>query len=693
MSVSVASAVEHTAAAPVFQMALAYAERGLMLLPCRLDGRPAAPGGLYNAFDDPDRIRNWFTKGNWQLGIAVDASGLVVIDAKDPDALRAYFDAAGVTLPTTYTAKTPFGGLQYYYTKRPGAFYPNRLCPGVDIKLSGFVMAPRSRGCSAGDGSMGNYAVVTMAEIAPAPDWLASVPSSSCSAAEALTAERALDEDEIDAMLWFINPRIGHEEWLGVLMAIHRATNGSARGMSAAVDWSCAGERRNPSEVEDQWRRLAAVGKGGKLVSLAAIAEEHGADLEALGERIKLRRQKAVCRQQPNLVSLNLCDIGSEASQSASVRTALCKEAVFPQSLPRVIQSLPAEALAQRVHQLRGSILSADSVAPKLIQNYLIKGILLRSSVAMLYGPSGTGKTFYTLHLAHCIASGKPFDGHKVRQGTVIYVSAEGTGSIENRLAAMGAGLSPNLKVLPQSVDLHSNDIDLTAVVELANEITASAGEVALVVIDTLARSFGGGDENVAAEMNKVLSRLTALKQELDTTVLIVHHTGKDVERGARGSSALKAAVETELEIKPIGGGCIEVRTTKQRDLDAEWSHCFKLVPVVLGEDEDRDPVTSCRIEFVDRSSIKSEKIHGFAQKKVLVLLSSFTQAHGVECEVEVGGRKLLVRKVDRRTFLRFALSEPGDDPEEQLNDRNVRDSIGRLLKKGISVKMIAIFG
>ncbi len=203
----------------------------------------------------------------------------------------------------------------------------------------------------------------------------------------------------------------------------------------------------------------------------------------------------------------------------------------------------------------------------------------------MLYGPSGTGKTFYALHLAHCVASGKPFDELKVRQGVVIYVSAEGTGSIGARLAVIGPDRSESLKVLSLAIDLQSNDVDLTAISTLAKEIVEGSGkEAVLVVIDTLARSFGGGDENAAAEMNKVLSRITALKEELDTTVLIVHHTGKDAERGARGSSALRAGIETELEMKSKDG-LVHVRATKQRDLDGYWNHCFEIVPVELGQD------------------------------------------------------------------------------------------------------------
>lgn len=277
--------------------------------------------------------------------------------------------------------------------------------------------------------------------------------------------------------------------------------------------------------------------------------------------------------------------------------------------------------------------------------------------------------------------------GRKVRQGAVIYVSAEGTGSIGNRLLALGLERSPNLNVLPLAVDLHSNDIDLTAVVMLGKTIAEATGEqIALVVIDTLARSFGGGDENAASEMNKVVGRITALKEALDTTVLIVHHTGKDAERGARGSSALNAAMETTFEIKRADkAGVIQVRATKQRDLEADWSHCFELVSMELGEDEDGDPVTSCRVEFVspEESSKDGRTASGSIQKTVLARLSEYAATHGTEHQVEKDGEPVAVRKVSRKAFRASVIQPHEDGSKNRLGTRNVGEAIKSLVAGG----------
>lgn len=700
MSASAHPQVQAAGKNQILNAALVYAERGAKVLPCKPDKSPAIDGGFCSASGDAAQIRGWFSDVGPQLAIACEPSGLVVIDVDDVAAFNLYLHAMGLALPETYTVRSPSGGLHYYFKVAPGASYPGKLCPGVDIKWNGYVMAPPSQAFSKRAGVTGKYSVVAMKEIAPAPVWLAAnrvAPSHAraWAAPRALTREQDLNYEELQELLRFINPDVAYEKWIAVLMAIHGATSGTDQGLCLAVSWSSGGAKFKPGEVEQKWSGFDRH-KGLTIASLAAIAKEHGADLAAISRGANLRRQERMMKNRPafDFAGLDLTNVipmlyslscigGTEVQDEAVPVRSSAQTATAPASHPR---GEPHTALAQRVDQFRGALLSADMAKPLLAQRYLIKGLLLRSSVAMLYGPSGTGKTFYALHLAHCVASGQPFDGLKVRQGVVIYVSAEGTGSIGSRLTAIGPNRSGNLKVLPLAIDLHSDDLDLTAILTLAKETMERSGrEVVLIVIDTLARSFGGGDENAAAEMNKVLSKITALKEALDTTVLIVHHTGKDTERGARGSSALRAGIETELEMKSKDG-LVQVRATKQRDLDGDWSHCFEIVPVELGLDEDGDPVTSCRIRFVKAPSKgkMSMTVTGFAQKKVLALLSSYAAEHGTDGSVGTDDGTAPARMVDREAFRRLAVSTPADGSDNSLNKRNVNEAITSLVERGI---------
>lgn len=685
-----------TAGNPILKMALAYRKKGFKVLPCNLDKSPAIDGGFTNASGDPDQIRHWFSDVEFQLAIACELSGLVVVDADDLPALQAHLLAIGKVMPETFTVRTPSGGLHYYFRAIPGTVYPGKLCAGVDLKWKGYVMAPPSQAYSTRLGDVGKYSISLWVDIAPAPDWLAKPVSPARTTPPALATQQAPDYQEIYELLQYIDPDLSYGKWLNVLMAVHGASCGSSQGMHAAIEWSARGTKFKAGEVERKWPSFGSH-KGLTIASLAAMAKENGADVAEIARRANRRRQDQLMADRRNwdFAGLDLTNVTPMWTElDPEVQDEMAVTVLLAHTTRADCTPTPPDGLTladnpvlRRAEQFRHVLLSADKAKANLRQNYLIKHILLRSSVAMIFGPSGTGKTFYALAMANCIAGGWPFGGHKVFQGVVIYVSAEGTGSIGNRLTALSMERSPNLKVLPLAIDLHSNDIDLSAILALGKHITAETGEkIALVVIDTLARSFGGGDENAASEMNKVVGRITALKEALDTTVLIVHHTGKDAERGARGSSALNAAMETTLEIKRSDkAGVIQVRASKQRDLEADWSHCFELVTVELGEDEDGDPVTSCRIEFVSPEARARgvRSAGGPIQKMVLARLSEYAATHGTEHQVEKEGDPVTVRKVNRDAFQASIIQPHEDGTKNPLVTRNVNDAINKLVKRG----------
>jgi hypothetical protein len=87
-----------------------------------------------------------------------------------------------------------------------------------------------------------------------------------------------------------------------------------------------------------------------------------------------------------------------------------------------------------------------------------------------------------------------------------------------------------------------------------------------LVVVDTLARCMLGVDENSARDVGLVVDGLDLIRRSADgATVLAVHHSGKDGSQGARGSSALRGAVDTELELTASGARLV-LKVSKQKD-------------------------------------------------------------------------------------------------------------------------------
>ena len=325
-------------------------------------------------------------------------------------------------------------------------------------------------------------------------------------------------------------------------------------------------------------------------------------------------------------------------------------------------------------------MMKASEAKPCLASRYLVKGWLDRTSLSVVFGPSNVGKSFFVLDVANHVASGNSWNGRLVRPGTVFYVVAEGARSFQNRLAALPDGASENLHIIFTALDLCMDVSDAMALGRLLQEGAATWGPPALVVIDTLARSMGGGDENSGPDMGRLIDHLGVLQEMTGAHVLLVHHTGKDTERGARGHSSLRAAVDTEIEISRSGDESV-VKTKKQRDLEGDGRLAFTLETVVLGTDDDGDEVTSCCVRYAATSSAKpSGNTLGSLQKEVLRELADFLKAHG--SEVDLGPGRGVVRAASEDAFKAYAASLRSG--ETRARNRAVKDAVDSLQKRDL---------
>ena len=241
--------------------------------------------------------------------------------------------------------------------------------------------------------------------------------------------------------------------------------------------------------------------------------------------------------------------------------------------------------------------------------DWLVKGILERNTLAAVVGESGSGKSFIVVDIACCIATGTPWHGRDVQQGPVVYLAGEGRSGLIRRIGAWAHHHSAN----PETLMLSSRAIDLGDNHDQQPKVSAAIREMptppALIVIDTLARHSSAAEAS-NEEMSKFITNLDALKDEFNATVAIIHHVGKDAEKGARGPSAFKAALDHELlatKAKSMDGlvsdntGFISLTCTKSKDAEPFAPIGFKLEAVdVLDElerplaEDDGSPVRSC---------------------------------------------------------------------------------------------------
>lgn len=241
----------------------------------------------------------------------------------------------------------------------------------------------------------------------------------------------------------------------------------------------------------------------------------------------------------------------------------------------------------KRADELAAKVIEFGDVEPSLENFCIVKKWLSVGGSSVVYGASNAGKTFAVLDIAWHVATGTDWRGYRVRQGPVFYIAGEGGAGICNRLAALRKE-RPQYKqapiyLLPVALDLHGEG-DALAVCQ-----AMPCDNPALIVVDTLARSMGEGDENSTKDMGRFVANIDYLRAVTGAHVLVIHHSGKDGDKGARGSSALKGAVDTEIKVTSEG----EIICPKQRDMPKPNPEYFSLKSVTLGVDEDGDDVTS----------------------------------------------------------------------------------------------------
>jgi hypothetical protein len=141
---------------------------------------------------------------------------------------------------------------------------------------------------------------------------------------------------------------------------------------------------------------------------------------------------------------------------------------------------------------------------------------------------------------------------------------------------------------------------DAGQVAELMQAIESLGEPPALIVLDTLARCFGGGDENSTQDMSKFVSACDTIRQRYHCTILVVHHTGHADKSRARGAIALKAAIDSEYRLAKDGG--LVLTATKMKDAETPAPVAMELSTVDLPGilDDYGNPVTSAAIEMID---------------------------------------------------------------------------------------------
>ncbi|MDZ7823085.1 MAG: AAA family ATPase [Ahrensia sp.] len=283
---------------------------------------------------------------------------------------------------------------------------------------------------------------------------------------------------------------------------------------------------------------------------------------------------------------------------------------------------------------------------------YLIDGWLTEGDRSVVGGPSGSGKSFLSIHLAMCVARGVDFFQYPAKKGGVIYQAGEGGRGLKKRLKAyrkqFGVSVDDDIPfvLLPHKVDLFSKEGDTEKLIQEINAWALTMSDpLRLVVIDTLATATAGADENSGKDMGMVLQNIATISERTGAHVQLVHHMNAEGKK-LRGHTSVYANVDQVIQVVSDPDTKVKTATlVKQKDDEDGVKLHFSLGSVVVGYDEkaSRD-ITSCvvlSVEEKERLKREQEK-YGFSPKpterKILMNFFKAASDHGVFVASEEDG-------------------------------------------------------
>jgi len=229
---------------------------------------------------------------------------------------------------------------------------------------------------------------------------------------------------------------------------------------------------------------------------------------------------------------------------------------------------------------------------------WIIENVLPEGGFAALYGPPGSYKSFVALDIAEAVATGRQWMGNQVTNpGAVLYIAGEGHGGIGARIKACKINHQTQdgaeIYVIRYQLNLRSSADDFNLLMQSIDNLIERTGiELRLVQIDTLARAFGGGNENDSQDMGAFIHNAGRLQRKLNCALMVLHHSGKDATKGLRGHSSLLGAVDTQLELQKLeqterkegvaGQGILTI--SKQKDGQDNLKFGFEMVQVNINQ-------------------------------------------------------------------------------------------------------------
>lgn len=327
----------------------------------------------------------------------------------------------------------------------------------------------------------------------------------------------------------------------------------------------------------------------------------------------------------------------------------------------------PSGYVESRLAEYEAQIFAGDDILTGIApREFLVPGWLVLDGTSLLIAAPGGGKSFFSVMLGMAFATGGTFAGHQLPKKKVLYIAAERSSDIRDRYEAYRNhfGVTDERRFMVWDMREPIDATSADAATYAAKLVRKSGAEI--VIIDTYAQVTAEGKENDTNETSRLVRGF--LKPVLEATgrghVMLVHHLGKKEEAGARGSTALVGAVDSQVTL------------FHEKSSGARWAEVTKLN---AGEMPDRE---NFRIESVrvDSSVTPDGRLVEARSVGVMVATSAPAEAgeeiirECVETYEGVGGAS--------RVDIQAALGHVTED-EKKSKKNATQARINRLIAQG----------
>ncbi|MDI6026089.1 AAA family ATPase [Corticibacterium sp. UT-5YL-CI-8] len=359
------------------------------------------------------------------------------------------------------------------------------------------------------------------------------------------------------------------DSWIRAGMALHHEFGGNSEGFAVWDAWSRHSRKYDAADIKRDWRSF---------------------------------------RDKAQIVTMGTLVKAGEANRQARIDRQLDSE----------FENLGEDDLAKPAPKPKSGLtfLSPSDCSAMPSRGYVIKGFIAPGDIACIFGEPGAGKSMIAPYLGYAVAQGREAFGMRTKPGKVFYLPMEDETGMQMRVRALHEqhGDAENFFVV-RGASIHGDE----GLKELLLEVKRQ--QPALIIIDTLAASWPGLEENSSEAMSKVVAVGKRLAR-FGAAVVFIHHSTKDSNGTPRGHSVLNGALDVSMELfKPDEDGIARGRLRKNRNGPCELDMALRIQSHEFGLDEDGDPITAGYCEPCQPGSAPKAVRLTIPQREALTIL------------------------------------------------------------------------